>query len=476
MLERNRILTICRGYAASGFHVLPVPADKVRTARESWKVPPPEDRVLVFVDATVFGSGKTGLVVWDEGLIWDAGLTGQHQWQCSWKELGAAAVRVYGDNVQIGGGAVSFAGAASRKEPLVACLRELQRAAIAAGAPGAVAYVPEGYAFPAAGQPAAGAEVLKELIEGMSGPWVLVAPAIPEKKQRNARAAMKVPPDESVLALCDATLFGSAKDGLVVGTRGIYWNNSIVGGDSRGRLTWDELARTRVARAAGMVILGETDWYNPEAGSEASSELFLQRLQWWARARLSPEERRAALQAAGEAEPGAPAGAPRWHLAVNGQQFGPYDEKTVGSMAAAGQVNADVAYAWADGMTGWVPLRQVPELAAVLPAAAPPAAPGPPPAPVAPAAAAPAQPSGAVEVDDEDRIDVNTASVHDLLVLPGMTLGAAELLVHERETRGGLRDVDQVGQLLRLRPHQVEKMRGMVVFGRITPTARVIDF
>ena len=44
----------------------------------------------------------------------------------------------------------------------------------------------------------------------------------------------------------DDALLGSAKVGMVVGTRGIYWNNSITsGGEERPCRNWDELARTR---------------------------------------------------------------------------------------------------------------------------------------------------------------------------------------------------------------------------------------
>lgn len=151
----------------------------------------------------------------------------------------------------------------------------------------------------------------------------------------------------------------------------------------------------------------------------------------------------------------------RWFLALNGQQFGPYPRSMVGEMIAAGQVRPDACHAWAEGMPGWLPLTQVPELA---PLAAPPASTIAPPPPVAPPA-------------EQERVDVNTAEADDLLVLPGMTLALAARLVHERQVRGGFRDVEQVGQALRLQPHQVERIRDRVTFGRIAASsARVVDF
>jgi membrane protease subunit (stomatin/prohibitin family) len=74
-----------------------------------------------------------------------------------------------------------------------------------------------------------------------------------------------------------------------------------------------------------------------------------------------------------------------FHVAVGGAQQGPFDVNMLRQMAGAGQVNAQTM-AWRQGMPGWTPMGQVPELAMIFQAAAPPplpAAGGPPPIPPA---------------------------------------------------------------------------------------------
>jgi hypothetical protein len=481
MLSREQIQEVCARYPGPDWWVhREIPADRLANAREHWRTPPAGD-VIAFADTTVFGSGKNGLAVLETGVVWHSGHVSRMRDSYTWMELGAVPIREC-VGVQIGGGLLVTSGLKMERHHLAACLRVLQQLARDAGAPRAVAYVPEGRAFPAAGQPPADTAELQALLHAVPHKDLHVAPDVPVKKERNARDSMRIPPDETVLALLDATVWGGARNGVVVGTRGIYWRNFVTP-SKNAHMTWDALARARVAAVADLIVLSEQDWVEPASGGQMDfAAPFLLGLQWSARARMPAEERAAAIRAAGEVEPPPPApgeGVAQWHLAVDGQQFGPYDAATVGAMAAAGQVNADACHAWTAGMPGWVPLREVPELAAVIsaPRPAPPVAPTPP-TPTPPAAPQPAPAaSKRADAEEEERIDVNTASVQELLVLPGMTLAGAEQVVRERGTRGGFTDADQVGQLLRLRPHDVERMRGMVTFSRIaTPRGRLVDF
>ncbi len=484
MLSRQQIRDLCAACAGDAWWVEPgIPANRLANAREVWRQPPGD--VIAFADATALRSGKEGLAVTPEGLVWEGGAYNQAG-RCSygWAELAGVPIRTCGRLLQIGSGALFTGAIPGDADPLVTCLRQLQQAARAAGAALAPAHVPEGRAFAAAGQPPAGAAELQSLLESLAGDWLHLAPNIPERKARNAREALRIPADEGLLALADTTVFRSGKDGLAIATRGIYWNNSFLhGGNENGRLTWEALARTRVMLASGLVMLGGNDWIKPDSGKDAETERLVLGVQWWARARMGPEQRQAALAAAGEQEPQlvlAPVldDDPRWHLAVDGQSFGPYDTTRIGLMAAAGQVDPDTAHAWTEGMPAWMPLRQVPQLAAVLPSA-------PPPAPVAPPAPAPA-PGTAPSADphptlrpatEQARIDVNHAPLEDLLLLPGVDRARAERIVQERAARGGFGDADQLGQALGLRPHQLARMKGMATFGRVAAArGRLVDF
>jgi membrane protease subunit (stomatin/prohibitin family) len=82
--------------------------------------------------------------------------------------------------------------------------------------------------------------------------------------------------------------------------------------------------------------------------------------------------------AAGMAPPPPPQAA--FHVAVNGQTQGPFSMQQIAAGVSQGQMNAQTMV-WAQGMAGWVPAGQVPQLNQCF-AAAPPPPPPPPPGPV----------------------------------------------------------------------------------------------
>ena len=61
----------------------------------------------------------------------------------------------------------------------------------------------------------------------------------------------------------------------------------------------------------------------------------------------------------------------QYMVAINGQQYGPYNIQQLQQMAQSGQINASVLV-WAQGMPQWVPVGSVPELASLFMATPPP--------------------------------------------------------------------------------------------------------
>ena len=60
-----------------------------------------------------------------------------------------------------------------------------------------------------------------------------------------------------------------------------------------------------------------------------------------------------------------------WHIAVNGQTQGPFDRAQMAAAIAQGQVTAQTMV-WLQGMAGWAPAAQAPQLAGQFSAAPPP--------------------------------------------------------------------------------------------------------
>lgn len=66
----------------------------------------------------------------------------------------------------------------------------------------------------------------------------------------------------------------------------------------------------------------------------------------------------------------------QYHVVVQGQQQGPFGPDQLRAMAQNGQISAD-SMVWTEGMSSWQPLKSLPDLAAILPAAqTPPPLPG----------------------------------------------------------------------------------------------------
>ena len=97
-----------------------------------------------------------------------------------------------------------------------------------------------------------------------------------------------------------------------------------------------------------------------------------------------------------------------WRFVIHNQASEPYDEAAIRHLVELKLVNAGTL-AWREGLANWTPAGQIPELAALLPAAAPAAPAGIPPIPTtasaapSPAAGVPPPPPGGSAGLWEDR-------------------------------------------------------------------------
>lgn len=80
-----------------------------------------------------------------------------------------------------------------------------------------------------------------EILKDFSSSDFYIAPQIPQAKLNNAFAHYPVPTKETILGLVDATVFGSAKNGMAFGINGIYWKNDWTTTTARNFLAWDDL-------------------------------------------------------------------------------------------------------------------------------------------------------------------------------------------------------------------------------------------
>jgi hypothetical protein len=87
-----------------------------------------------------------------------------------------------------------------------------------------------------------------------------VHPKIPERKLKNALERCRVHPMETVLALIDCTVFGSAKNCILITSGGLYYSNDATARVPGGALPFFELARRAITPSGEFDIdLGTED-------------------------------------------------------------------------------------------------------------------------------------------------------------------------------------------------------------------------
>lgn len=82
--------------------------------------------------------------------------------------------------------------------------------------------------------------ILNEL-QKITSSGFYISGKIPKDKLKNAIGHYPIPAEEDVLALIDATVFGSAKNGMAIGLKGIYWKNDWATDTVKNFLHWNDL-------------------------------------------------------------------------------------------------------------------------------------------------------------------------------------------------------------------------------------------
>jgi hypothetical protein len=99
-----------------------------------------------------------------------------------------------------------------------------------------------------------------------------VAPEIPESKLWNAQNLYDVPDDEKAIGLINATVFGSAKNGLMFGVHGLYfrnaWSANLPGTHS---VPYSSLPSANLTTANGEVHLGDGVYFDSTGGPDVDA-------------------------------------------------------------------------------------------------------------------------------------------------------------------------------------------------------------
>jgi DNA uptake protein ComE-like DNA-binding protein len=248
----------------------------------------------------------------------------------------------------------------------------------------------------------------------------------------------------------------------------LYWNTDS-SMPRKGFMPWEELARRQLhAVNAFEIELGRPTRISVVGCGFPRDDLsfLLSEIQTHL---LRNQPGNAGLPRAQGAPPLPPVAHQEWTLAVGGEQFGPYDGETIRSLVAAHRIDPAECIAWRPGLADWVPLNQIMELSAGLPARLRPTERRP---------LASQLTAAGIQASDHaaaEQVDINTASIDALLELPWINLVLAKELAQERDRRGGFTSLEEVGEFLQLQPHEVEALRRRVTFGTYSGQVALLD-
>lgn len=331
------------------------------------------------------------------------------------------------------------------------------------------------------------------ICSGYSGHDYYLAGNIPNRKLNNARTSMLIPFREHVLAFIDATVFGSGKHGLAITGSGVYWNNDSTTKMSKNFFSWDEWVQVDIALGERHIYFDSKNAFNMSSSSfnmETAVQL-LRHIQNYVIETKGGRQGAQTLQVSPVATAKVPAAADRWMIATGGERFGPYDRNLIQQLLDTNQILPEETYVWQRGMPAWVPLLSQPEIASLINRAFSEAE-----DPVEPSTTsriehsidqAVGQAIERVQIEAPRRreeagfepLDINHASVDELIEVLGIGRIGAERVVEQRQVIRGFQSPEQVGELLGLKPHQVEKLRRQTAYKPLpahTGRARIVDF
>ena len=77
------------------------------------------------------------------------------------------------------------------------------------------------------------------------------------KKRKNANRYYPSPGEGEIIALIDATVFGSAEYGLMIGEYGVSWNNPSYVNTKINYLYWEDLKLVKISKSGNNILIGE---------------------------------------------------------------------------------------------------------------------------------------------------------------------------------------------------------------------------
>ncbi|PJI07516.1 MULTISPECIES: DUF4339 domain-containing protein [Clostridium] len=413
-----------------------IPEKKIINAKKAYPLPDSE-KIIALCDSTISGNGKNGLVICESGVFLK-NMT-QKVRHVTWDDFITRTIAIQNSAICVG--EFRFFVNNGPKDQICDFLQDIQKVLIEENKNKVITN-----------------EKIKQLCklcEKVSMKYYCSSIKISSEKITNVRKNYCIPDSEKIIALFDE---GKSEEkvgcGIAICQGGLYIKNTLL---RAVHISWENFIRNKLEIKGTALIIGG---FNFISTIVVRSELpqFMQKIQ---NLLLEDEDSTEKNTNASTSEDNITTNKindiePKWKIAINGKQCGTFDKKTLKCKINSGELKIQDCYAWKFGMSDWIPLLQIQELKDLIDESF---------FNVPPLPNEINNMNYKSEVEDE-KIDINNCSLDDLLNLDCMNLKNSKLILDKRKGGMVFNSVEDVEQLLQLKPHQVEEIREKLSFNK----------
>lgn len=265
---------------------------------------------------------------------------------------------------------------------------------------------------------------------------------IPQKKLQNAVQFFPLTNTKKVYMLYDDTMFGSCKNGIAVCDNGVFFKNDALSEIKYKYFTWEQFGSLNIYIKGNDICFGDNYKAGAASGLKVGREKMLELFLKLQKAVFYKQE--SAVEVS-----------PKWMMAIDGKQFGPFETDEIEGKIINNTVNPNRTLLWKQGMSQWELLANLSEFKETLDKLIPMDIP-----PVPPIIST-EQTRSSVK---NDTLNINSCTIEELLVLECFDLPRARLLEDLRSKGKKFFNAEDVGSMLDLKPHEVEELKSKVEF------------
>jgi len=274
---------------------------------------------------------------------------------------------------------------------------------------------------------------------------------------------------KTMYLLYDSSTFGTSNSGIAICDNGVFYKNNIFNRPCYKYFPWEEFSGFNIYINGSNIFFGnEYHVHFPTAITtvKAMEKLF--------------KEIQQSLQYEGEKDKNEEETAPIdknqkiskneniWHLAIDGKQYGPMDIFEIRRRIIDRFFIPERTFVWKQGMENWELFNNISELRGIKEELNKSTI----------KQHVVSNFNKSTKIGAKKKIDINTCQFDDLLSIDCIDLNRANYIFEKRQNGKKFYAVKDIEELLKLKPHEVEELKGKVEFNlsRMLKGVRRVEF